>query len=122
MKIIVALTLAALCASSQALTIDADKYFAYTQNRTGTHAISHKPCNYKKPYIKDENWRLSVTFYRGEEMNSCWRDDSPDDSIVICMYRPNEGAIYPNGRLGDCVDMPKSSFLDTANLPPRAKF
>jgi hypothetical protein len=121
---IVALTLAAACASSQALTIDAEKYFAYFRIHNSqtqmTVLLSKKACSVKT--LAGRGWKtgLYITPMYSDGLEACWAPDADDKSTLrICQVNPS----FPQDENKVmCEPASKSAFTNTSSLPSEARF
>lgn len=109
-----------LAASAQALTIDADKYFAYAVARNGeAYLLSRAVCDLDMSRLEGKWKQAGVQGRTGyfPPTRACWDEVSDPkgryrDSVIVCTY--------PD--LAACTLFDKSFFIDTATLPKQADF
>lgn len=119
-----------LAASAQALTIDADKYFAYAYVPPSHFApaasyilLSHAPCEIAMWDTSDQ-WRLasvespSAQAYGAPVMPACWRSSTVED-LQKYRVKQNSVLICINQKVEHCLPFKQSDFLETASLPKR---
>lgn len=114
------LTLAILSATiglssiANALTIDADEYFAFRKApQMGLIILlSHKPCQWK-------GWERVKFIHtlQGYSTFGCWKqfDDAPE-IVNLC------SVVKGTDKNGGCLPASKAGFIDTSTLPTGARF
>ena len=106
--------------SAFAQSIDADRYFAYTEVRSNNPRLlplyillSQEKC---QATGTSKGGRKASYLYPAHRQHGCW-DDYGGDLVTVC---PATGE---RGQLGNaCVDISASRFIDTSTLPRSASF
>ena len=113
--------------SVQALTIDADKYFAYIVAGNGeAYLLSHSACELNMEGVEGKWKQAGVQGRTGyfPPVRACWADLSGLDRRYLHYWGVTGDGVMvctsPDPL--SCVPFYKAGFIDTATLPKQADF